>query len=394
MKQIRVLILLLCFSALLNAQHQIRIGLFQDRLMNSFVFHCISGEYKLVSDTGFSILKEGDLLYLRFLNEKIITGDGVMEAFFSKRLSFEDISGNGIFRLRPVDPSDDARNYQGELEVSVSHNNLQIVNIPDFEQYLAGVVQTEGGPSAPSEYYKAQAILCRTYAIKNFHTHAAEGFNLCDHSHCQAYKGMNDDNRSVTETVLATYNLVLTGRYFVLVNAVYHSNSGGQTQRASDLWINGEEYLQAVLDPFSENQPNSTWRKTISFDMWRNYLIANGMSYALTAEPDKMLIQQRNRRQHFILENDTIMTDRIRLDFNLRSGFFDMELKADSLVFKGKGYGHGVGMSQEGAMEMARQGYSFSDILRFYYHQVQIRDILDIPDKQLPEEFRLLQHLR
>lgn len=388
MKRVTVLILLFFFFYFLNAQQTIRIGLFQDRLLESFVFHCIRGEYEVVSESESRKLKEGELLYLSRINGRIIAGDGLAELFYSERFDFKDLTGNGILRVRPVDPPDEARNYQGELEVTISHDALQIINTVDFEQYLAGVVETEGGPSADSEFYKAQAILCRTYAIKNFHIHVEEGFNLCDYSHCQAYKGMSSMNRSISEAVLATHNLVLTGRYFVLVNAVYHSNSGGQTQRASDLWINGEDYLQAVIDPFSENQRNATWEKSIPFEMWKNYLIANGMRKVLEADPDEILFQQKYRRRHFILDKDTIRLDMIRSDFNLRSGFFDLEVKNDSLLFKGKGYGHGVGMSQEGAMEMARQGYSFSDILRFYYHQVQIRDILDIPDEQLPEEFR------
>ena len=112
------------------------------------------------------------------------------------------------------------------------------------------------------------------------------------------------------------------------------------------------------------------------------------MTAALQADTEALLIKQQNRKRYFVLGKDTLSIDRIRADFNFRSGFFDMELKGQGVVFYGKGYGHGVGMSQEGAMNMAKQGFTFPDILRFYYHQVQIREILGVPDENLPEEFR------
>ncbi len=370
------------------AQRKIRIGLFQDLLPESFVVHCISGEYLISADEDERKMKQGDLFYITLSDEAILLTDGDLNFGIYQKIYFQDVSGQGVFRIRPVHPVAASGNYEGELEISMNHETLNAINIVDFEKYIAGVTETEGGPSAPDEYYKAQAVLCRTYAIRNFNAHQAEGFNLCDHTHCQAYKGRCEQNPGILEYVLATHNLVLTGRYFVLINAVYHSNSGGETQRASDIWTNDPEYLQAILDPFSRDQPNYRWIKTIPFDLWKNYLISKDFAAVHKADSSELLIRQQHRRKYFILENDTVRIERVRSDFNLRSGLFDMELRCDSIVIDGRGYGHGVGMSQEGAMEMARQGFSFSDILRFYFHQVQIRDVVNIPDEQLPVEFR------
>ena len=372
----------------LSAQQEIRIGLFQESLLNSFVFHCVKGEYQLVHNEGEIMLKEGNLLYFNVRGNKILASDGDLRIGEYESLDILDITGNGVFRLRPVNPSMEARNYQGELELSANHESLHLVNIIDLNKYLAGVVETEGGPSAHIEYYKAQAILCRTYTIKNFHSHESEGFNLCDHTHCQAYKGISEQNPDIHEAVLATHNILLTGRFLKLADAVYHSNSGGETQRASDIWVGEDGHLQSVIDPFSLSQHNSKWERTMSIEIWRNYLFSRNMTAALQADPQALLIRQPNRRRFFVLEKDTLSIDRIRADFNFRSGFFDMELRGQDVVFYGKGYGHGVGMSQEGAMNMAKQGFSFPDILRFYYHQVQIREILGVPDENLPEEFR------
>jgi len=381
-----ILTFLICSD--FHAQQKIRVGLFQDLLPEALVVHCISGEYNVATDTDERKMQKGDLLYISITGDSVLLTDGDMNYGFYRHINFKDIGQHGVLRIRPVNPSGEPGNYEGDLEITINHETLYAVNIVDFDKYIAGVVEVEGGPAAPAGFYKALAVLCRTYAIRNFHAHSTEGFNLCDQTHCQVHKGRSEQNPEIQGAVLATHNLVLTGRYFVLVNAVYHSNSGGETQRASDVWTNDHEYLQAILDPFSQDQPNYLWEKSIPFDLWKNYLISNGFNTVNKADSLDLLITQNHRRKYFALEKDTLRIEKVRSDLNLRSGFFNMELKGDSVVFKGKGYGHGVGLSQEGAMEMARQGFSFSDILRFYFHQVQIRDILNIPDEQLPEEFR------
>jgi stage II sporulation protein D len=391
MRHIVTFILSLFIISTLYAQQKIRIGLFQNLLPESLVLHCILGEYHLLSDDRQRSIKEGELVYISVVGDSLLLSDGDLNFGYYKTIYLKDVTGDGVIRLRPVHPAGYSGNYEGELELSLKHETLHIVNIVDFEKYLAGVVEVEGGPAEHSEFYKAQAILCRTYAIRNFNAHESEGFNLCDGTHCQAYKGRSEQNPAIPEAVLATHNLVLTGRYFVLINAVYHSNSGGETQRAVDMWTNDDVYLQAILDPFSKDQPNYKWEKIIPFDLWKNYLISIGVKSTQNTDSLDLLIKQGHRKKYFILAEDTVRIEKVRADFNLRSGFFDMELKNDSIVFNGKGYGHGVGLSQEGAMEMARQGFSFSDILRFYYHQVQIRDIANIPDERLPIEFQGLR---
>ena len=328
------------------------------------------------------------MLYISIIGDSLLLSDGDLNYGYFKKTYFKDIGDKGIFRIRTIDPKGDSRDYEGDVEISINHKAILAVNIIEFDKYIAVVVETEGGPSAHPEYYKVQSILSRTYALRNFNAHESEDFNLCDHTHCQAFKGRSELNPEILHAVLSTHNLVLTGRYFALINTVYHSNSGGETRRASDIWTNDEEYFQAVVDPFSKDQPNYKWDKSIPFEMWKNYLISYGIKNINKIDSERLLIKQEHRNKYFIIQKDSVNIDRVRTDFNLRSGFFSMEMKGDSITFKGKGYGHGIGLSQEGAMEMARQGFSFSDIVRFYYHNVQIRDILNIPDEQLPEEFR------
>ena len=93
-----------------------------------------------------------------------------------------------------------------------------------------------------------------------------------------------------------------------------------------------------------------------------------------------MYVQQRHRKKYFILDEDSLLMTTIRDDWGLRSTFFNMFPEEDEkIVLWGKGYGHGVGLSQEGAMYMAKQGFNYKDILRFYFFNIRIMHYEDLP---------------
>ena len=96
--------------------------------------------------------------------------------------------------------------------------------------------------------------------------------------------------------------------------------------------------------------------------------------------------QQRHQKKNFVLDRDTILMTKIRKDWNLKSTFFNMFPDEDGkIVIWGKGYGHGVGMSQEGARRMAEKGFKYKDIIKFYYFNVRIMDYMDLPQSSLPD---------
>jgi stage II sporulation protein D len=144
--------------------------------------------------------------------------------------------------------------------------------------------------------------------------------------------------------------------------------------------------LQAMIDPFSKDQPNYSWQKIINANDWIAYLESKNISVK-DAGLNQLLIKQEHRKTNFILNEDTLSLSQIRNDLGLRSGFFSMFLQGDKIIINGKGYGHGIGLSQEGAMQMVREGYNFNDVLRFYYFNVLIKNIDDIPQRLVPEEF-------
>lgn len=382
------MIVFLVFMALPVFSQDVRLGLFYDQITSSITFHCIRGHYQLFSQgQEIASIKKADIIFLEYTDGIIrVSGESGLIGSFTE-LELRDREENGRFFLRAVQPASNQRLSKGDLEVSIRHRGLHLVNTMDFDNYLAGVVEAEAGAGAPEEFFRVQAVLCRTYAIRNWNKHQSEGFNVCDDVHCQAFHGIADDNPGILNAVLSTHKVVITDQFYRLINAVYHSNSGGQTVKGGDLWPGNADYLEAIIDPFSEEQPNYRWEEKLDFRIWKSYLTALGIdSTELT--PDNMMIRQPLRRSYVIIAEDTIPLRDIREDFSFRSSYFNTSLKGDTLIIQGKGYGHGIGLSQEGAMEMARQGYSYSDIIRYYYFNVEVRELGELPLSEVPEEFR------
>lgn len=384
---IHILLFLLPGVQFASAQ-DIRIGLFNDQLVESFVFNCMKGSYSIQNEgKPFVLLREGELVYLSLAGDKINIENGEDISGSFSQLEFSDPSMKSEFSLKPVSPAFDSRTYDGELEVNLKHRVFHLVNILEMDQYLAGVVETEGGPRAPDEFFKVQSVLARTYAIQNWEKHISEGFNLCDGVHCQAYHGRNDENPEILNAVYSTHNIVIADFSYKLISAPFHSNSGGETQKAEGFWPGQHDYLLAILDPFSEEGKNSSWTDKIDWGTWKNYFIARGVKIKLIDTLD-LIIKQVHRKENLVLGKDTISMNEIRQDFGFKSAFFNMRLEGGKLIVDGRGYGHGVGLSQEGAMQMAKQGYNYKDILRFYYDNIRIYDLNDLPLNSLPEDFR------
>ncbi len=364
---------------------EIAVGLFHDHLVRSAVIYCSAGAYEL-GGNGDSItsLEPGDILYLTHDKGRLKVLDSHRDFGFFSSLSLNARVAGSVLRIRPVSPELESRTYDDDLRVLTGDRFLSMVNVVDLDKYIAGVVEAEGGNTALPAFYRAQAILCRTFALRQLDRHQAEGFSLCDGTHCQAFHGRNAGNPAILEAVLACTGKILADFNYQLITAAYHSNSGGQTQRARDVWLKDLDYLQSVVDPYSLHQQNAKWSDTISFEDWKHYLGQNGMRSIDRLPRELLYVEQMRRKMYFILDKDSIRMSKIREDWGFKSAFFDMFPEGDSVLVWGKGYGHGIGMSQEGAMKMARDGYSHEDILQFYFYRVRLMDYRDLPVSSRP----------
>ncbi len=352
---------------------EVRIAVFHEHLVNAFLFTPGAGDYRIDTERGFlGTCPEGGSWYIIRQKDSLMIRDHAGRWHHGAELLFSAPDQYAYFRAKPALPVLDSREYLADLRVSVSMNSLLMINQIDMEKYIMGVSETEAGSNCELEYYKVQAILSRTFALKNLGRHKTEGFHLCDAVHCQAYKGRNIWNEDVEIGTEVTNGLVLVDEDSVLINAAFHANSGGETRGAEKAWLNGKQYLRPVLDPFSLNQPGARWQKAIPAGEWIRYLQTKGFMLGVLQDTSVLEMNLNHRQDYYRSGQDSLPLSVIRDDYQLKSDFFSVRFEGDRILLDGRGYGHGVGLSQEGAMGMARLGYHYTAILNYYYHQVQI----------------------
>ena len=282
-----------------------------------------------------------------------------------------------VFTLTAKNPSFRKRSYYGEMEIFSKKGRLTLVNNVDLEKYLVGVLESEVGLHQTKDFYKVHSIISRTYALKNQYKFIHEGFNLTDLVNCQVYKGKMYKSQNIIDAVKETRNLILVDENMDYITAAYFSNSGGQTNNVEDVWLKALPYLRSIHDPYSVHGYNYEWEKTISKKSWLNYLhtkfqfpIDNAVAINSACN-----FKQEIRHKYLIDWMYRIPLTQIRKDWKLKSTYFSIFDNGNGeLTIKGKGFGHGVGLSQEGAMKMIDLGYDFLDVLRFYYTDVHLID--------------------
>ena len=242
---------------------------------------------------------------------------------------------------------------------------LQIINDVEFETYIAGVVQSEIY-GQQSDIFRIQAIISRTWALRNMQKHSKEGYNFCDYVHCQAYQ-----NRCIRPDIMMgaiqSSGETLRDSDGHLIETPFHSNSGGQTCNSEDVWSAALPYLRSVADTFSYRMKQSDWVKTISVARWLEYF---RKTHRLNPDDPSIRAQLLHFQQpERVATICGVRLTRVRTDFQLKSTFFSVELDeaSSSVRLVGHGYGHGVGLSQEGTIRMVGLGIPYDSILHHYY---------------------------
>lgn len=258
------------------------------------------------------------------------------------------------------------RTYEGDLEVSLlKSGSLLLVNNVEFETYIAGVVQSEIY-GTKTDIFRLQAIISRTWAIRNLSKHQADGYNFCDNVHCQAYH-----NRCIRPDIMMgaiqSSGETLVDPMGAPIETPFHANSGGETANSEDVWRTALPYLRSVEDTFSFHMKQSDWVKTITLDRWVDYF---AKKHKINTQDSSILdsllhFSQEHRRVRLL----GVPLTRIRIDFQLKSTFFSVSVDSisNNVILHGHGYGHGVGLSQEGAIRMVELGITYDSILRHYY---------------------------
>ena len=286
-------------------------------------------------------------------------------------------SDTGVFSVSSIIPSLKNRFYYDDLLIFPNKKSLTLVNVVDFEKYIVGVLESEVGEGKSKDFYKVHAIISRTYALKNQYKFIHEGFYLTDLVNCQVYKGNMYKDSNIINAVQETENLILVDENMEYITASYFSNSGGQTNNVEDVWSKALPYLRSIHDPYSMGGTNYDWEKTISKSKWLQYLKKKYQYPINDVEARNAALNFKQKIRHKFLVDWVyqIPLTEIRKDWKLKSTYFSIFDNGETLTFKGKGFGHGVGLSQEGAMRMIEIGYDFLEVLRFYYTDVHLIDM-------------------
>ena len=251
--------------------------------------------------------------------------------------------------------------YRGMLTFSVNGSSMTGVNIIGLEEYLYGVVPSEMPKSYDAEALKAQAVAARTYAMTKLGAHTGSGYQLCDTTACQVYKGYSNESDATTAAVDATAGEVACYNGSP-IEAVFSASTGGYTESSENVWNTAVPYLKSVDSKGDRQAPNNETTVTIA---------AKALAERLGIAEDAAVSVKKRTEAGYVAEvqagSKTFSGREIRERLGLRSADFTIAKNGDSYIFTVHGYGHGAGMSQYGASFLAEQGKNYHEILRHYY---------------------------
>ncbi len=266
------------------------------------------------------------------------------------------------------------RVFRGDVELIKKENlSLLAVNYIELEDYIKGVLYHEASHYWPQEVLKAQAIACRTYAVYQIQENSRKSYDVTSDIYSQVYGGRTSERYRTNRVVDETKGLMLKFKGEVFP-AYYHATCAGHTEDASLLWNTNLAPLKGVTCSFCKDSPHFNWHLVLSLEEIQNKLVNAG--YKIKKIKDIVVL---GRDKSARITDLSIVSD--NKDFKLpakdfrniigpnliRSTNFEVNIADKDAVFIGLGWGHGVGLCQWGAYFMAKQGYKFKEILKYYY---------------------------
>lgn len=289
---------------------------------------------------------------------------------------------SGTYRLQPQSGAIFAAHYP--LYIAERPSGLVVIGTMPLEDYVAHVLMAESGDFRGREALKAMAVAVRTYAERFSNQHGTEGFDFCDTTHCQVFyeSDVSDRVASITESTkgeVLSYNGKIASTY-------YHQDCGGTVAAASEAWSHvSEPYLILHNDPYCTTSGGFKWQATLTHDQIDEALHASGLQAPENWQGIEVRERSESGRASVVSFSGgnppayrvSASTLRYAVDRsfgwnNIRSNWFDVRAAGGKFIFSGRGAGHGVGLCQAGAEEMAREGKSYREILSFYYAGTQV----------------------
>lgn len=400
------LALLFCMTVNANAtEAPLRVGLFYASTARESV--------TVTSEGGFETDAAEDLgteLVVTLSEENVMlhnkAGDVLIYAGADGR-EIRAVSRDGIFTV-------EGKAYRGNVIFRPHNGKITVINEVMTDDYVRGVVAGEMPSSWPKEALKAQAVAARCFALNALNKHADFGFDLCSTTNCQVYGGIASETEATNQAVEETAGIVALydGR---IVNTLFSSSNGGYVEAAENVWGGSYPYFQTFKDEYEKTDEinGAVWTYEISPEKLKEELAGNGVDIGDILNMEVVKTSESGRVLEVKITGTTgtksYTKSYARTFLGLRSQLYTITAPAGSTlhclgangqttvngkyyiltsegldtriaesgnsnyVITGRGYGHGVGMSQWGARYMSEQGFTFEDILKYYFNGIELK---------------------
>jgi stage II sporulation protein D len=297
----------------------------------------------------------------------------------SSGTTVKELSLSGSFRMRAGTSDAEEVSAAGRWIIRWRRDGLRVLLTLPSENYVIAALNGEAAPDEPIASLKAMAISIRTFALENANRHGAEGFGLCDSTHCQALrlgKARPEVERAVRETAGET--LWFGG---LRAHVYYTQHCGGMSEAAVDVWpAEHTSYLAGNhADPYCLRRSPAEWQARIDLAQLSGIFRAQGWQTpspisairvsrrSASGRAELLEVTGRGASAELSASSFRFAVDRALGWNQMRSDWYSLSASSSALERQGRGYGHGVGLCQAGAYEMAKEGHSDTEILSFYF---------------------------
>lgn len=273
--------------------------------------------------------------------------------------------------------------YASNMTVRVKREATGKIDIVPLEDYIVGVLAGEMPISFHIEALKAQAVAARSYAMKKMEYNVDKDYDVVDTVSNQVYLDEEYLRKAWKEKYVENINKIKTavletkGEYLEydgkVVEAFFFSTSVGATENSEEIFSTEVPYLRSVV---------SLWDKDVSpvYNDYFNFTLNEfyeklGLEYSNTVKTEILETTSTGRIKKIKINGKTFTGSQVFEKLKLRSTHFTITQNGNNILIVTKGYGHGVGMSQYGAQGMAKEGYKYDEILKYYYKGVEIKKI-------------------
>lgn len=330
----------------------------------------------------------------------LLTRGHGFEAARAARPIFDEFASSEISDLKSEipNPASEISNFRSQIQSPKSQADTikvhlvreNITRTVAFEDYVRGVVAAEGSMETEPDALKALAIAVRTYALRNLGRHARDGYDFCNSTHCERYRPVDPEfggyvSPLILEAVEATQGEILHDQNEELVESYFSASCGGATADMATLWGGSSPpYLRGVHDEYCSNEAHGSWTDTISQSQLLKALqtdprtnvgerLMNVSVLRTDASGRAELIAIEGNRRLTIKGWDFKIIVGRALGWNLlKSSHFAITRSGSNFVFRGRGFGHGLGLCQEGAHVMAERGANYRQILMKYFPSTHV----------------------